>query len=153
MFIVCGIIPMKFNDGLSSHSYMNSVRLAIFASQLSYALLFCFHIQVRNKLDRCLYAIKRIKLNPKSKMLNRRITREVKLLSRLNHENVVRRVVLFSFMHFYKNKMYCTLVIFCLPLGVVFILSSMQSEAETIFCFEGTSAGYPGVPSGRLVNW
>jgi translation initiation factor 2-alpha kinase 4 len=36
------------------------------------------------------YAIKRIELNPRSKQLNRKITREVKLLSRLNHENVVR---------------------------------------------------------------
>ncbi|XP_067942850.1 eIF-2-alpha kinase GCN2-like [Watersipora subatra] len=47
-------------------------------------------LKVRNKLDRCLYAIKRITLNPRSKLLNKRITREVKLLSRLNHENVVR---------------------------------------------------------------
>jgi serine/threonine protein kinase len=37
-----------------------------------------------------MYAIKRIELNPKNKQLNRKITREVKLLSRLNHENVVR---------------------------------------------------------------
>ncbi|KAJ8309409.1 hypothetical protein KUTeg_014283 [Tegillarca granosa] len=48
-------------------------------------------IKVRNKLDRRLYAIKRIPLNPKSKAFNKKITREVKLLSRLNHENVVRR--------------------------------------------------------------
>lgn len=34
--------------------------------------------------------MKRIELNPKNKLLNRKITREVKLLSRLNHENVVR---------------------------------------------------------------
>ncbi|KAK3093827.1 hypothetical protein FSP39_020697, partial [Pinctada imbricata] len=47
-------------------------------------------IKVRNKLDRRLYAIKRIPLNPKSKQFNKKITREVKLLSRLNHENVVR---------------------------------------------------------------
>lgn len=46
--------------------------------------------KVRNKLDRCVYAIKRIQLNPSSKVLNRKIMREVKLLSRLNHENVVR---------------------------------------------------------------
>lgn len=31
-----------------------------------------------------------MKLNPKSVELNKKITREVKLLSRLNHENVVR---------------------------------------------------------------
>ncbi|XP_071450666.1 eIF-2-alpha kinase GCN2 isoform X2 [Hetaerina americana] len=47
-------------------------------------------LKVRNKLDGGIYAIKRIKLNPKNKQLNRKITREVKLLSRLNHENVVR---------------------------------------------------------------
>lgn len=46
--------------------------------------------KVRNKLDGCVYAIKRIELNPKNKQLNKKITREVKLLSRLNHENVVR---------------------------------------------------------------
>ncbi|XP_075532445.1 eukaryotic translation initiation factor 2 alpha kinase Gcn2 [Dermacentor variabilis] len=46
--------------------------------------------KVRNKLDRCVYAIKRIQLNPSSRVLNRKIMREVKLLSRLNHENVVR---------------------------------------------------------------
>ncbi|KAL1129698.1 hypothetical protein AAG570_012642 [Ranatra chinensis] len=47
-------------------------------------------IKVRNKLDDGFYAIKRIKLNPKNTHLNKKITREVKLLSRLNHENVVR---------------------------------------------------------------
>nr|XP_006824933.1 PREDICTED: eukaryotic translation initiation factor 2-alpha kinase 4-like [Saccoglossus kowalevskii] len=47
-------------------------------------------IKVQNKLDGCFYAIKRIPLNPKSKEFNKKITREVKLLSRLNHENVVR---------------------------------------------------------------
>lgn len=45
---------------------------------------------MRNKLDDGLYAIKRIELNPSEKQLNKKITREVKLLSRLNHENVVR---------------------------------------------------------------
>lgn len=45
---------------------------------------------MRNKLDQRCYAIKRIELNPKNKQLNRKIIREVKLLSRLNHENVVR---------------------------------------------------------------
>lgn len=47
-------------------------------------------MQVRNKLDDGYYAIKRIQLNPKNKSLNKKIIREVKLLSRLNHENVVR---------------------------------------------------------------
>ncbi|CAH0391950.1 unnamed protein product [Bemisia tabaci] len=47
-------------------------------------------LKVRNKLDDCLYAIKQIELDPKNKLLNKKIMREVKLLSRLNHENVVR---------------------------------------------------------------
>ncbi|XP_052767751.1 eIF-2-alpha kinase GCN2-like isoform X2 [Mya arenaria] len=47
-------------------------------------------IKVKNTLDGRFYAIKRIPLNPKSQHFKRKITREVKLLSRLNHENVVR---------------------------------------------------------------
>ncbi|XP_012935952.1 eIF-2-alpha kinase GCN2 isoform X1 [Aplysia californica] len=47
-------------------------------------------LKVKNKLDGRFYAIKRIPLNPKSKMFNKKMTREVKLLSRLSHENVVR---------------------------------------------------------------
>ncbi|XP_052756420.1 eIF-2-alpha kinase GCN2 isoform X2 [Galleria mellonella] len=47
-------------------------------------------LKVKNKLDGGFYALKRVKLNPENVQLNRKITREVKLLSRLNHENVVR---------------------------------------------------------------
>ena len=47
-------------------------------------------IKVKNKLDEKKYAIKRIRLNPADRVTNRKIMREVKLLSRLNHENVVR---------------------------------------------------------------
>lgn len=47
-------------------------------------------LKVKNKLDGGFYAIKRVQLNPESVQLNKKITREVKLLSRLNHENVVR---------------------------------------------------------------
>ncbi len=46
-------------------------------------------LKVKNKLDSRFYAIKRIRVNPNSKH-NKQITREIKLLSRLNHENVVR---------------------------------------------------------------
>ena len=49
-------------------------------------------LKVKNKLDGRFYAIKRIPLNPKSKMFNKKMTREVKLLSRLSHDNVVRLV-------------------------------------------------------------
>lgn len=48
-----------------------------------------FHLQVQNKLDGCYYAVKRIQVNPASKQF-RRIKGEVTLLSRLNHENIVR---------------------------------------------------------------
>ncbi|CAK8677764.1 unnamed protein product [Clavelina lepadiformis] len=47
-------------------------------------------VKVRNKLDDRHYAIKRILLNPHHSQFNKKITREVKLLSRLNHEHVVR---------------------------------------------------------------
>ncbi|XP_019769809.2 eIF-2-alpha kinase GCN2 [Dendroctonus ponderosae] len=44
-----------------------------------------------NKLDRRFYAIKKIKLDRSSKALNKKkILREVTLLSKLNHENIVR---------------------------------------------------------------
>ncbi|XP_072425462.1 eIF-2-alpha kinase GCN2-like isoform X2 [Chiloscyllium punctatum] len=46
-------------------------------------------IKVKNKLDGCYYAVKRILVNPSSKHF-RRIKGEVTLLSRLNHENIVR---------------------------------------------------------------
>lgn len=44
---------------------------------------------MRNKLDGCYYAVKRIRVSPTSKQF-RRIKGEVTLLSRLNHENIVR---------------------------------------------------------------
>jgi translation initiation factor 2-alpha kinase 4 len=47
-------------------------------------------IKVRNHLDGRIYAIKCVRLHPELKSMNRKIMREVKLLSQLNHENVVR---------------------------------------------------------------
>lgn len=47
-------------------------------------------LKVRNKLDNRQYALKRIPLLANSKQLYKKMTREVELLSRLNHENVVR---------------------------------------------------------------
>lgn len=46
--------------------------------------------QVQNKLDSCSYAVKQIFLKSASKHVNKKITREVKLLSKLNHQNIVR---------------------------------------------------------------
>lgn len=47
-------------------------------------------LKVRQTLDNQQYAIKRIPLSAKKKTLYKKMTREVELLSRLNHENVVR---------------------------------------------------------------
>lgn len=47
-------------------------------------------LKVRNILDNGEYAIKRIPLPARSKALHRKMIREVEVLSRLNHENVVR---------------------------------------------------------------
>ena len=46
--------------------------------------------KVRNRVDSRFYALKKVKLNPDNETLNEKIMREVKLLSRLNHENVIR---------------------------------------------------------------
>lgn len=47
-------------------------------------------LKVKNILDNRQYAIKRIPLTARSKQIFKKMTREVELLSRLNHENVVR---------------------------------------------------------------
>lgn len=47
-------------------------------------------MKVQKLLDGRVYAIKRIQLNPRNSKLTKKIVREVKLLSRLDHENVVR---------------------------------------------------------------
>ncbi|XP_066963936.1 eIF-2-alpha kinase GCN2 isoform X2 [Macrobrachium rosenbergii] len=46
--------------------------------------------KVRNKVDEREYALKRIPLHQQKEVVKRKIIREVKLLSSLNHENVVR---------------------------------------------------------------
>jgi len=55
-------------------------------------MLFIMVLQVRNHLDGKIYAIKRIQLHKDNKQMYKKITREVRLLSNLNHENVVRYV-------------------------------------------------------------
>ncbi|GBP22173.1 eIF-2-alpha kinase GCN2 [Eumeta japonica] len=47
-------------------------------------------LKVKNKLDGGIYAVKIIKLNPQDVQLNKKIKGEVKLLSSLKHENIVR---------------------------------------------------------------
>lgn len=67
---------------------------ALYLQISSISLVFSWlPLQARNKLDGCYYAIKRIPLEERTVQFNSKIVREVKLLSRLNHENVVRWVV------------------------------------------------------------
>lgn len=47
-------------------------------------------IQVKNRLDRQVYAVKRIKLDPRDAHMKRKILREVKTISRLQHRHIVR---------------------------------------------------------------
>eukprot|EP00762_Andalucia_godoyi_P006722 ANDGO_06190.mRNA.1 eIF-2-alpha kinase GCN2 len=47
-------------------------------------------VKVRNKLDNRFYAIKWVRLDPSRSKENRKILREVRLLSRVQHKNVVR---------------------------------------------------------------
>eukprot|EP00743_Colponemidia_sp_Colp-15_P010346 GILK01011388.1.p1 GENE.GILK01011388.1~~GILK01011388.1.p1 ORF type:complete len:1281 (-),score=268.78 GILK01011388.1:111-3953(-) len=47
-------------------------------------------VKVRNKIDKLCYAIKKIKLNANNPALNQKILREVTLLSRLQHQYIVR---------------------------------------------------------------
>ena len=61
-------------------------------------------MKVKNNLDSQVYAIKRIKLDPNNKQLTKKIMREVKLLSRLNHENVVRLGTVFITHHHHSHS-------------------------------------------------
>ncbi|KAG1703186.1 hypothetical protein DVH05_008096 [Phytophthora capsici] len=47
-------------------------------------------VKVRNRLDRQLYAVKKVKLDPDDKMMKKKILREVKTISRMQHRHIVR---------------------------------------------------------------
>ncbi|TDH64954.1 hypothetical protein CCR75_006859 [Bremia lactucae] len=47
-------------------------------------------VKVQNRLDRQLYAVKKVKLNPDDKIMKRKILREVKTISRMQHRHIVR---------------------------------------------------------------
>ncbi|CAI5729828.1 unnamed protein product [Peronospora farinosa] len=47
-------------------------------------------VQVRNRLDRQLYAVKKVKLDPDDKTMKKKILREVKTISRMQHRHIVR---------------------------------------------------------------
>ncbi|CEG49439.1 pek gcn2 protein kinase [Plasmopara halstedii] len=47
-------------------------------------------VKVQNRLDRQLYAIKKVKLDPDDKTMKKKILREVKTISRMQHRHIVR---------------------------------------------------------------
>lgn len=47
-------------------------------------------VKVRNRLDRQLYAVKKVKLDPDDKTMKKKILREVKTISRMQHRHIVR---------------------------------------------------------------
>lgn len=79
-------IPVSYNDLPSTSRLKTEFQILEFLGSGGFGLV----LKVRNKLDSNIYAIKQILLEPSNRHLNRKIIREVCLLSRLNHENVVR---------------------------------------------------------------
>uniref|UniRef100_A0A8B9LSI3 non-specific serine/threonine protein kinase n=1 Tax=Astyanax mexicanus TaxID=7994 RepID=A0A8B9LSI3_ASTMX len=75
----CTVVPKQFSRYFSEFEELQLLGKGAFGAV----------IKVQNKLDGCYYAVKRIQVNPGSKQF-RRIKGEVTLLSRLNHENIVR---------------------------------------------------------------
>ncbi|KAI9908189.1 hypothetical protein PsorP6_004397 [Peronosclerospora sorghi] len=47
-------------------------------------------VKVRNRLDRQLYAVKKVTLDPEDKTMKKKILREVKTISRMQHRHIVR---------------------------------------------------------------
>lgn len=47
-------------------------------------------VKAQNRLDRQLYAVKKVKLDPRDLMIKKKILREVKTISRLQHRHIVR---------------------------------------------------------------
>ncbi|CAI5711587.1 unnamed protein product [Hyaloperonospora brassicae] len=47
-------------------------------------------VKVRNRLDRQLYAVKKVKVDPNDKTMKKKILREVKTISRMQHRHIVR---------------------------------------------------------------
>ena len=73
---------------VSKRGYFKAILLLSFSYLCLNAVL---NLQVRHRLDGRLYAIKRIRLMSGSKTTSK-LTREVELLSQVNHENIVRYV-------------------------------------------------------------
>ncbi|OQR66098.1 eukaryotic translation initiation factor 2-alpha kinase 4-like [Tropilaelaps mercedesae] len=79
-------IPTSYNTLPNTSRLKTEFQILEFLGSGGFGLV----LKVRNKLDSRIYAIKQIPLDSSNKHLNRKINREVMLLSRLNHENVVR---------------------------------------------------------------
>lgn len=50
-------------------------------------------VKVRNRLDRQFYAVKKVKLDPDEKTMKKKILREVKTISRMQHRHIVRYIL------------------------------------------------------------
>ena len=86
-------------------------------------------LQVRNHLDGNIYAIKRIELHKENKQIYKKITREVRLLSNLNHENVVRSVCICVCM--YVCVCVCLSVCVCVSVYVCVYIWSKKAGYKT----------------------
>lgn len=89
--LVCSRLRTEFEEieFLGKGGFGDVVKVSIYETVY---MLVIVVLQVRNHLDGKIYAIKRIELHKDNKQMYKKITREVRLLSNLNHENVVRYV-------------------------------------------------------------
>lgn len=87
------VMPTKTVDDLPMHASMTGhsrLQLEFEVQQWLGQGAYGDVLKVKNILDNRQYAIKRIPLTSRSRQIYKKMTREVELLSRLNHENVVR---------------------------------------------------------------
>lgn len=87
------VVPTKTVDDLPMHASMvgrSRLQLEFEVQQWLGQGAYGDVLKVKNILDNRQYAIKRIPLTSRSRQIYKKMTREVELLSRLNHENVVR---------------------------------------------------------------
>ncbi|XP_015911733.2 eIF-2-alpha kinase GCN2 [Parasteatoda tepidariorum] len=80
--------------------------------------------KVQNKLDSRVYALKRIPLDPNNKQLNYKIKREVTLLSRLSHENIVR---------YYNSWIETTPDVQCLQNNAISVSKKCETKSKQSF--------------------
>uniref|UniRef100_A0A183E1A8 Protein kinase domain-containing protein n=1 Tax=Gongylonema pulchrum TaxID=637853 RepID=A0A183E1A8_9BILA len=88
--LFASLLPsVGFGDGLQQVTHSRFQDEFVFVEMLGKGG-FGDVLLAKNKLDGNDYAIKRIPLDPKDERFSRKVTREAKLFSKLNHPNVVR---------------------------------------------------------------